>query len=316
MSLVPRSILAVLFTLCGSWAQAQPYPVKPIRVVVGGSPDAVPRILGEKMAASWGQQFVIEQRGGAGGTIAAEIVARAPADGYTLLLVTSTHMMSVNFFRISYDMVRDFAPVTQIASTSFVLATHPSLPVGSVRELIELAGRKPGALNYGSGGSGSPAHLIGEMFRSQTGIDIVHVPYKTVAAAVTDLMSGQVQMMFVVSTAAVPQLKAGRIRGLGVTSLKRSPVVPDLPTLDEAGVLRFEATAWYGFLAPAGTPPAIVSRINGEVVKTLRMPEIIERLANLGLEPVGSSQAEFADFIKRELAKWAKIARESGARIE
>jgi tripartite-type tricarboxylate transporter receptor subunit TctC len=316
MTMVLGLVLALVLALSAPGVQGQSYPVKPIRVVVGGSPDAVPRILGEKMAASWGQQFVVDQRGGAGGTIAAEIVARSPADGYTLLLATSTHMMSVNFFRVGYDMVRDFAPVTQIASTSFVLATHPSLPVKSVRELIELARRKPGALNYGSGGSGSPAHLIGEMFRSQTGIDLVHVPYKTVAAAVTDLMSGQVQMMFVVSTAAVPQLKAGRIRGLGVTSLRRSPVVPELPTLDEAGVPRFEATAWYGFLAPAGTSPAIVSRINEEVVKALRTPEVIGRLANLGLEPVGSSPAEFAGFVQRELAKWAKIARESGARVE
>lgn len=316
MPVTLRSMFALGVAFFGCWAQAQPYPVKPIRVVVGGSPDAVPRILGEKMAASWGQQFVVEQRGGAGGTIAAEIVARAPADGYTLLLATSTHMMSVNFFKVSYDLAKDFAPVTQIASTSFVLATHPSLPVRSVKELIELARRKPGALNYGSGGSGSPAHLIGEMFRRDTGIHIVHVPYKTVAAAVTDLMSGQVQMMFVVSTAAVPQLKAGRIRGLGVTSLKRSPVVPELPTLDEAGVPRFEATAWYGFLAPAGTPPAIVSRINEEVGKALRAPEVAERLANLGLEPVGSSPAAFAEFIRGELAKWAKIARESGAKVD
>jgi tripartite-type tricarboxylate transporter receptor subunit TctC len=306
----------MVLTLCCATALAQQYPSKPIRVVVGGSPDAVPRILGQKMAEDWGQQLVVDQRGGAGGTIAADIVARAPADGYTLLLCTSTHMMSVNFFKISYDMVKDFAPITQIASTSFVLAVHPSVPAKSVKELIQLAKRKPGELNFGSGGSGSPAHLIGEMFRVETGTRMVHVPNKTVAGGVTDLMSGQTQLMFVVSTAAVPQIQAGRIRGLGVTSLKRSPVVPDLPTLDEAGVPKFEATAWYGFLAPAATPPAIVAKLHDEVTKVIKLPEITQRLEKLGLEPVGSSRAAFAAFINSELAKWARIAKASGAKIE
>jgi tripartite-type tricarboxylate transporter receptor subunit TctC len=299
-----------------STSSAQAYPAKPIRVVVGGSPDAVPRILGQKIAEDWGQQLVVDQRGGAGGTIAAEMVARAPADGYTLLLCTSTHMMSVNFFKVSYDMVKDFAPITQVASTSFVLAVHPSVPAKSVKELVRLAKQKPGALNYGSGGSGSPAHLIGEMFRVETAVSMVHVPNKTVAGGVTDLMSGQVHMMFVVSTAAVPQIQAGRIRGLGVTSLKRSPVVPDLPTLDEAGVPKFEATAWYGFLAPAGTPPAIVTRLHDEVTKVLKLPDITQRLAHLGLEPIGSAPQAFGDFIKAELAKWAKYAKASGAKVE
>lgn len=319
-----RLVATMILTLCCATAQAQPtstssgqaYPTKPIRVVVGGSPDAVPRILGQKMAEDWGQQLVVDQRGGAGGTIAADIVARAPADGYTLLLCTSTHMMSVNFFKISYDMVKDFAPITQIASTSFVLAVHPSVPAKSVKELIQLAKRKPGELNYGSGGSGSPAHLIGEMFKVETGVNMVHVPNKTVAGATADLMSGQVQMVFLVSTAAVPQIQAGRIRGLGVTSLKRSPVVPDLPTLDEAGVPKFEATAWYGFLAPAATPPAIVAKLHDEVTKVIKLPEITQRLQKLGLEPIGSSQQAFAAFINAELVKWARIAKVSGAKIE
>jgi tripartite-type tricarboxylate transporter receptor subunit TctC len=297
-------------------AQAQRYPVKPIRVVVGGSPDAVPRILGQKFAEDWGQHLIVDQRGGAGGTIAAEIVARSAPDGYTLLLVTSTHMMSVNFFKVSYDIRRDFAPVTQIASTSFVLSVHPSLPVRSVKELVALAKARPGAINYGSGGSGSPAHLIGELFRSATGVRIVHVPYKTVAQAVTDLVAGEVQVMFVVSTAAVPQIEAGRIRGLAVTSLRRLRAVPHLPTMDEAGVPGFEATAWYGFLAPAGTPPEIVESLYRATVRALGSPEVEQRLRNLGLEPVGSDPRAFAGFIESELAKWAKAARDSGARVE
>lgn len=297
-------------------AFAQQYPTKPIRVVVAGSPDAVPRILGPKLTESWGQQVIVDQRGGAGGTIGAEIVARAPADGHTLLLGTAQHMMNVNFYKVPYDMVRDFAPVTQLAYTTFVLSVHPSLPARSVKELIALAKQKPGALNFSSGGSGSPAHLIGEMFRVETGTHMVHVPYKDVAAGVTDLITGQVQMMFLVSTAAVPQLQAGRIRGLGVTSPRRWPVMPELPTLDEAGVRGFEATAWYGFLAPAGTPAATVARLHEEVVKALKLPDVAQRLSNLGLEIVGSSPQQFGEFIRIELAKWAKYARASGARLE
>lgn len=314
--MILRSLVLIALASCCAAAVAQTFPAKPIRVVVGGSPDAVPRILGQKISEDWGQQLLVDQRGGAGGTIAAEIVARAPADGYTLLLCTSTHMMSVNFFKVSYDMKKDFAPITQVASTSFVLAVHPSVPAKTVQELIKLAKRKPGELNFGSGGSGSPAHLIGEMFRVETGTRTVHVPNKTVAGGVTDLMSGQTQLMFVVSTAAVPQIKAGRIRGLGVTSLKRSPVVPDLPTLDEAGVPKFEATAWYGFLAPAGAPSAIVTQLHDEIVKVLKRPDVTQRLANLGLEPVGSSPQGFAQFIRNELDKWARIAKASGAKVE
>lgn len=314
MTLVFRLWIVVLSLLCGGIALAQQYPTKAIRVVVGGSPDAVPRILGEKIAEHWGQQLIVDQRGGAGGTIAADLVAHAPADGYTLLLCTSSHMMNPNFYKVSYDMVRDFAPITEIASTSFVLAVHPTLPAKSVSDLIRLAKQQPGVMNFGSGGAGSPAHLIGEMFRIQTGINIVHVPYKTVAAAVTDLMSGQVQMMFVVSTAAVPQIKAGRIRGLGVTSLKRSSVVPDIPTLDEQDVRGFEATAWYSFIAPAGTPAAIIEKLHEEVVRDLTLPDVIQHLAGLGLDPVGSSPPEFGEFIKAEMAKWAKTARQSGAK--
>ncbi len=310
--------LPIALTIALSWttANAQQYPVKPIRVVVAGSPDAVPRILGAKITEHWGQQVIVDQRGGAGGTIGAEIVARAPADGYTLLLCTSSHMMNPNFYEVSYDMAKDFAPVTEVASASFVLAVHPSLPVKSVPELIALAKRNPGALNFGSGGTGSPAHLIGEMFKIQTGINIVHVPYKTVADAVTDVMSGQIQIMFVVSTAAVPQIAADRIRGLGVASLKRSQVVPDIPTLDEQGVRGFEATAWYGFIAPARTPAAVVARLHDEIVKDIALPDVAKRLSNLGLEPVGSTPQEFGQFIKSELAKWKKVAKEAGAKSQ
>jgi len=289
-------------------AAEQAYPTKPIRIVVGGSPDAVPRILGTRIAEHWGQQLVVDQRGGAGGTIAAEIVARAPPDGYTLLLCTSSHTMNVNFYKVAYDMMRDFAPVTSIAATGFVLAVNPSVPAHTVQELIALARQKPGTLNFGSGGTGSPAHLIGEMFRMQTGVNMVHVPYKTVAEAVTDVIGGQTQTMFVVSTAAVPQITGGRIRGLGVTTLKRSPVIPDLPTLDEQGVTGFEATAWYSFIAPAGTPAAIVERLHQEVAKDVAMPDVTKRFATLGLDPMVLPPDEFGRFMKSELDKWKSVA--------
>ncbi|MGE5523834.1 MAG: tripartite tricarboxylate transporter substrate-binding protein, partial [Rhodospirillaceae bacterium] len=203
---------------------------------------------------------------------------------------------------------RDFTPVTGIAATGFVLAVHPSVAAHTVQELIALAKQKPGALNFGSGGTGSPAHLIGEMFRMQTGVNMVHVPYKTVAEAVTDVIAGQVHTMFVVSTAAMPQIGAGRIRGLGVTSLKRSPVVPDLPTLDEQGLPGFEATAWYSFIAPAGTRRAIIDRLHEEVVKDIELPDVGKRFATLGLDPMPLPPDEMGRFMKTELEKWKKVA--------
>ena len=248
--------------------------------------------------------------------IAAEIAARTPADGYTLLMATSTHTMTPNFYKLSYDMVRDFAPVTQMVPASFVLAVHPSLPVRSVKELVALAKQRPGALNYGSGGNGSPGNLIGEMFRLQAGINIVHVPYKALAQAVTELVSGQLQLMFVVSTAAVPQLQAGRIRGLAVASLKRSAVMPEIPTMDELGLPRFEASRWYGILAPAGTTPAVIAKLHNEIAKTLKFPDVAQRLTNLGLDPVGSSPQEFGEFVRAELAKWAHLVQTAGIRVE
>ncbi len=301
--------------LASAIAPAQQYPVKPIRVL-SVSMDAVMRVVGQKLTEAWGQQIIVDQRTGAGGMIAAEIAARAPADGYTLLMATSTHTMTPNFYKLSYDMVRDFAPVTQMVSASFVLAVHPSLPVRSVKELVALAKQRPGALNYGSGGNGSPGNLIGEMFRLQTGINIVHVPYKALAQAVTELVSGQLQLMFVVSTAAVPQLQAGRIRGLAVASLKRSAVMPEIPTMDELGMPRFEATGWYGILAPAGTPPAVIAKLHNEIAKTLKFPDVAQRLTNLGLDPVGSSPQEFGEFVRAELAKWANVVKTAGIRVE
>ena len=307
---------AALLAPMGAVSYAQQYPSKPIRWVTGGGPDAMARILGQKFTDAWGQQVVVEERGGGGGMLSGEAVAKSPPDGYTLLLATGTHTINPNFFKLPYDMVRDFAPVTLIATIPFVLTVHPSLPVKTVNDLVKLAKARPGELNYTSGGNGSPGHLIGEMFKSMTGVNIVHVPYKTVAQGVTGLIAGQAQIMFTVGPSAVPQIKAGRIRGIAVTTLKRSASLPELPTIAESGLPGFDAPAWNGVLAPAGTPAAIISRLRDEIVKDLKQPDVLERIAVLGFEPVGSTPQEFGDFIKAELAKWAKVAKDSGARAE
>jgi len=306
----------VVAAMAAAPALAQQYPVKPIRFVTGGGPDAMARILGPKFTAAWGQQVVVEERGGGGGMISAETVARASPDGYTLLLATGTHTINPNFFKLSYDMTRDFAPVTLLGTIPFVLSVHPAVPATTVDELVKLARAKPGELNYGSGGNGSPGHLIGEMFKSRTGVNIVHVPYKTVAQGVTALIGEQVQVNFVVGPSAVPQIRAGRIRPLAVTTSKRSASLPEVPTIAEAGLAGFDAPAWNGVLVPARTPRPVIAQLHAEIVKDLKLPDVLERITALGFEPVGNTPEEFGVFLKAELAKWAKVAKEIGAKAE
>jgi len=306
----------VMAAMAAAPALAQQYPVKPIRFVTGGGPDAMARILGPKFTAAWGQQVVVEERGGGGGMISAETVARASPDGYTLLLATGTHTINPNFFKLSYDMTRDFAPVTLLGTIPFVLSVHPAVPATTVDELVKLARAKPGELNYGSGGNGSPGHLIGEMFKSRTGVNIVHVPYKTVAQGVTALIGEQVQVNFVVGPSAVPQIRAGRIRPLAVTTSKRSASLPEVPTIAESGLAGFDAPAWNGVLVPARTPRPVIAQLHAEIVKDLKLPDVLERITALGFEPVGNTPEEFGVFLKAELAKWAKVAKEIGAKAE
>jgi tripartite-type tricarboxylate transporter receptor subunit TctC len=295
---------------------AQDYPAKPIRIIVGPGPDALARVIGQKLTEAWGQPVIIDQRGGGGGTISAEAVARAAPDGYTLLLATGTHTINPSMYKLSYDMVRDFAPVTLLASTPFILAVHPSVPANSVGELIRLAKSKPGALNYGSGGSGTPPHLATELFKTAAGIDMVHVPYKTVAAAITDLVSGRLQVMFTVGPAGLPQIRAGRIRGLAVSTAKRSAFAPELPTVAESGLPGFDVFGWNGLLAPAGTPAPVIAKLHGEIVKALQIPDVRERIAGFGFEPVGDTPDEFGEFVRIDIARWAKVAKASGARVD
>jgi tripartite-type tricarboxylate transporter receptor subunit TctC len=298
-------------------ALAQDYPVKPIRIIVGPGPDIVARIVGQKFTEAWGQQVVVETRPGGGGTIAAELVAKAAPDGYLLLLSSASYTINAVLQPGSFDLMRDFSAVALCATAPFILVAHPSLPVRSVPELIALAKAKPGQINYASSGNGTPPHLAGEMFRSMAHIDIVHVPYKNAAPAMIDVVGGQVQMMFGILSITLPQVQAGKVRGLGVTSVQRSPLVPQLPTLAESGLPGYEVIGWNGLLAPAGTPRAIVAKLNAEVLRALKQPDVLQRLRGSGYDAArDNSPEQFADFNRNEIAKWAKVVKESGARVD
>ena len=295
---------------------AQDYPVKPIRFVVGPGPDALARAVSQKLTDAWGQQIVIDQRPGAGGSIAADIVAKARGDGYTLLLATGSHTINAALQKQSYDLVRDFRAVSLVGSVPFILVVHPSMPVHSVRELIDLARAKPGALNYGSAGNGTPPHLAGEMLKTLAGINLVHVPYKTAAQAMIDVLAGQPQLMFAVAPVGLPQVKAGKVHGIAVSTAQRSRMAPELPTVAEAGVPGFDVIGWNGVLAPAGTPPVIVNKLQGELEKALKLPDVVQRLAATGFEPVGSTSAAFADFVRKDIERWARVIRDAGLKMD
>jgi tripartite-type tricarboxylate transporter receptor subunit TctC len=316
----PRLAFAITLIALVARAAAQDYPSKPIRLIVpfppGGGNDTMARTVGHQLTAALGQQVVIDNRAGAGGIIGAETAAKAAPDGYTLFLGgVGSHGINPNLHaKLPYDPVRDFAPVTLIASAPLILVVHPSVPAKSVKELIQLAKAKPGQLNFASNGAGGSSHLAAEMFKMMTATAMVHVPYKGLSPALTDLLSGQVQLMFSSTVAILPQVRAGRLRSLALTAAKRSPALPDVPTVAESGVAGYETASWYGVLAPAGTPQPIVDRLNREIVRIVQLPEVRERLAAEGAEPVGNSPEEFAAHIKRELARWAKVIRQ--ARIQ
>src|SRR5665213_684638 len=303
-------------------AQAQQYPTHPLRLVVpfpaGGPTDIVARPLAVELAAALGQGVIVDNRGGAGGNVGAELVAHAPTDGYTLLVGTvGTQAINVKLYKhLSLDPANDFVAIAELASAPVLLVANPKLPVNSVSELIAYARKNPGALNYGSAGSGSPGHLSGELFKSMTGVDITHVPYKGSAPAVSDLISGQIQLMFDPIQSPLPHVKSGMLKALGVSSARRSALLPDVPTIAEAGVPGYETTAWWGIFAPAHTPPAIVERLHAEIDKVVRSDFYHRQLAPLGAEPVSGSAAAFASFVKAETTKWGKVVKASGAIID
>jgi tripartite-type tricarboxylate transporter receptor subunit TctC len=302
-------------------AHAQSYPERPVRAVVpfpaGGGTDILARLLLQKMSERLGANFVIDNRAGAGGTIGTEIVAKAPPDGYTILVASSSHTINPSVYRkIAYEPLRGFAPVTLIASGPGLLVVHPSVPAKSVKELIALGRSKPGQLNYASAGNGTPPHLAAELFKSMAGVDFVHVPYKGNVPAFADLISGAVSLSFPTITSGLPQVRAGKLRALGVTSKQRSAVVPEVPTIAESGLPGYEASTWYGMLAPAATPAPIVGKLNRQMIDVLKLADVREKLLAQGLEPVGNTPAEFTSIISTELAKWGKVVAAAGMKAE
>ncbi len=298
-------------------AGAQSYPVRPVRLIAPSSPgsgvDIVARIVGQKLSENLKQQVVIENRAGAGANLGAEIAAKATPDGYTLFMGTPAHAINTSLYRrLNYDIVKDFIPISLVTTGQYVLVVHPSLPAKNVKELIALAKARPGQLNYASAGNGNATHLAGELFKSLTKLNIVHVPYKGTGPALTDLIGGQVQFMFANLTAGLPHIKSGKLRALAVTGAARSSAAPDIPTVIESGVPGYTVTSWYGVLAPAATSQEIINRLNGEIARVMRSPDMKDRLAGEGAEPASSTPAEFAAFIKTEIAKWGKVVREAG----
>ena len=315
-ALLPGAILV------GGVAHAQNYPVKPIRLVVpqppGGGNDTIARMIGLKLSAALKQQVAVDNRAGAGGLIGADIAAHSPADGYTLLLGTVATLAIIPNVqnKVPYDALKDFAPISLVASAPLLVVVHPSLPVTSIKQLIALAKAKPGRLNYASNGVGSSTHLATEMFKLMTKTDLVHVPYKGLGPATTDLLSGQVQLMFSSAVAMMPHAQSGRLRAIAMTGAKRSAAIPDIPTVAEAGVPDYESGSWYGILAPAGTPREIIELLNREIVAAVRSPDITDRLIAEAVIPVGSTPADFAAYIQKEHTRIGNVIRSAGAKFD
>jgi len=312
--------LAVSLIVGVSASFAQQYPVKPIRVIVpfgpGGPSDFLIRNIGQKLTEAWGQQLIVDHRAGANGVVGAELIARAAPDGYTLGVATNgTHGINASLFpKLPYDTVKDFAPVTRFALAPYLLIAHPSLPARGVKELIALARARPGEITWSFGGS--PSQLAAELFKNTAGINVIVVPYKGNSPAVTAVISGEVSLSFGNVAQSVPQVKAGRLRAIAVASLQRSAVMPDVPTVAESGLPGFEGGAWYGLLAPAATPRAIVDRLNVELLRILKSPDIQQRLRNEAYNIIADTPDQFASAIRAELAKWAPIVKQAGLRAE
>ena len=315
-------VLLLLFAAAATSATAQPYPSKPVRVIVafapGGTTDILARLYSQKLTAATGQQFVVDNRAGAGGTIGTEAAVKAPPDGYTINMgSTSSLAVSPNLYpRLSYDLTRDVAPVMQVATASFMLAMHPSVPAKNMRELIALARARPGQLSFASSGQGSSLHLLGEYLKYLAKIDLLHVPYKGGGPATVDLVAGQVQLLFSDMAPFVPYVKTGRLRILAASTARRSKLYPEYPTIAESGVPGYDLAGWYGVTVPVATPRAIVDRLHAELNKAMRAPDIAERYATLGVEPVDNTPEQFATYIRAELVKWGDIIKRSGTKLE
>ncbi len=312
--------IPVLALLLVATATAQPYPSRPVRIVIplspGGTTDVPGRIIAQKLSETLGQQFYVENRAGAGGTIGSDFVAKANPDGYTLLLTASPFVITPHVYKkLPYNALTDFTFVIRIASGCYVLVVHPSLGVGSVKELIALAKQQPGKIDFASSGNGSAQHLVTALFTHMAGIDLTHVPYKGSGPAQQDLVAGIVKVSFVGTPIAIPHMKSGRLKALGVSTAQRSPEMSEVPTIAEAGVPGYEAIVWIGLLAPAGTPQEITAKLNGEIGKLLRTDEVKKLLATTGMEPAPDTSEQFAAYIKADYDKWGKVVRDSGATV-
>ena len=310
----------MLLLLCGG-AQAQNYPVKPVRMIVGFAPgggtDVTARVIVQALSDGLGQRVIIDNRPGANGVVGTEITAKSPPDGYTILMVNSGHTVNPGMYKkLPYDTIRDFAPISLVMTISNLLVIHPSLPVKTLPEFVRLARARPGAINYGSGGHGASSHLAMELFKRTAKIDLVHVPYKSGGVSATALLAGEVAVSFNTIPSALSYVKSGRLRAIGVSSLQRSISVPEVPTIAEQGYPGFSASGLAGLVAPAGTPPEVINRLNTEVVKLLKQPKVIEQCLTLGLDPVGDTPAEFAQFIRTDMDKWTRLTRDLNLNME
>jgi len=311
---------AIVITACGS-ALAQEYPLKPVRIVVpfapGGGTDLSARIIAQKLGENLGANFIVDNRPGAAGIVGTDLVAKSKPDGYTLLVVSSSHAINPAMYpKLPYDTARDFAPVSLLLSGPTLLVAHPSLPAKSARELITLAKARPGVLTFASAGHGTPPHMAGELFKTMAGIDITHIPYKGNGPAYTDLMAGQVSIMFPNIATSLPYVKTGRMRAVGVGSRQRSAIAPEIPTIAESGLPGYEMSSWFGLVAPAGTPAAILTKLQQEIARIFKQAEVREKLFAQGVEPVGGTASEFTAFLGAETTQWAKVIKASGLKPE
>lgn len=318
---IARSSLVVLFTILSAFAHAQSYPAKPLRIIVpfaqGGAADLLSRMVGQRLQETWGQAVVVENRTGANGNIGMEAAAKSAPDGYTLVQVPNGNIV-VNpnlFAKLPYEQ-KDFTPVAQIARVENVLIVNPGVAAHSVTELLALARSQPGRLSFGSPGVGSQAHLAGEFLRLRASVDLIHVAYKGVGPAINDLLGGQISMMFAAVPSALPHIKSGKLRALGLASLQRSPVMPEVPTVAEQNLPGFEAVSWYSIMAPAGTPREIIDRINAEIARMLEQPETRDKLAGIGATPIGGTPEQLAAVIREESARYADLFKRAGIRAE
>lgn len=317
-----KNLCCLIAALIAAPAGAQSYPTKPIRMIVGSAPggpiDFSARLVAQKITETLGQPVVVDNRTGAGGIIAAEALSKSPPDGYTMMACTTGNFAIIPYLykTIPYNADKDLIPVTQTGSLPYIIVVHPSLPVKNVKELIAFAKSPPGQINYASSGIGSASHLSPEMFKAMAGIDIVHVPYKGTGQAIGDLLAGQVVMMFDQPVSTLPHVKAGKLRVLAITSGKRFPTLQDIPTVAESGIPGFEAVSWSGVCVPGGTPKDIINKLQTEISKVLKLPDITERLMRDGIEPIGGTPEQFQAFIEREKIKWSKVVRDSGAKAD